>query len=136
MLCHDMLYFVHVLQFSAHDHSCIVQDSDALFLEEVRHNDDIRNAGLIFKTEKQNPLRCAGPLAYDDIPGYTHRTAIAKEWKFCGRSHPKPFHLCAMVCHGMLSDSHASDRMIGKQPFFQSHLPQRCLGLRFSDALQ
>src|SRR5579872_213337 len=60
---------VNILHFAFDNQIGVIQDSGALAVENVRHNDGVRYAGFVFDTEEQQAFGGARPLAADDAAG-------------------------------------------------------------------
>ena len=58
----------------------MMHNGGVLFFEELRGDDDVGDAGLIFKAEKYKTFRGAGTLANNDGAGDLHELPI---WKRC-----------------------------------------------------
>ena len=49
-----------------------MHDDGVIFFEELRRDDDIRNAGFIFEAQEYESFRGSGALAHDDRASYAH----------------------------------------------------------------
>ena len=60
---------IDVLHFAFDNQVRIIQDSCSLAIEDVRHNDGVRDTGFVFDTEKEQSFGGSGTLAADDAAG-------------------------------------------------------------------
>lgn len=96
---------VNVLHFAIYDQVGVIKDNGAFPVEDVRHDDGIRNAGFIFDTEKQQSFGRAGALAADDAAGDSGRAAVVYKSYLGGRRDAERVQLFAMKGHGVFADS-------------------------------
>ena len=106
-------------------HPRMSQNFNPLLFEKIRHDDDIRDTRLIFQAHEQDPFGCSGPLTHDDIAGHADYPAVRNRREFRGWNHPQLIHFNPAICHRVFADRQPGAGMIGHQPLFETHLPQR-----------
>ena len=99
-----------ILQFALDQQKLLVHDEDVICVEKLRRDDGVGDAGFIFDAEKDESFGGAGALARDHSAGDANLGAIGKIAEFDGGANALPFHLRAMVSHGMRADGHPVPR--------------------------
>ena len=112
---------VDVLHFTVDDQVRVIKDSGALAIEDVRHDDGVRNASLIFQTEKQESFGSAGTLAADNTAGDPNLASVVDEFQLSGGCDPERAQLFAMKSHGVFADGEVRSTEIGVQALAGAH---------------
>src|SRR5215471_11150132 len=87
---------VDVLHFAIDDQIRIIEDGGSLAIENIRHDDSVRNAGFIFQAEKQQSFGGSRTLAADDAARDTNLASVVDEFQSTGGSDAEHVQLFAM----------------------------------------
>ena len=94
-------------------------------LENIRRDDDVRNAGFVFEAEEDETFCCAGTLPRDDTSGNADPAAVGDACQIARAENPQRLQFLAAIGHGMRTDRHARAVEIGDEPFFGCHHVER-----------
>jgi len=81
---------IDVLERAFEEEKLALNHGGAIAIENVRRDDDVRNAGFVFEADEDETFRCAGTLARDHAAGYTDVAAIGRVRKIDGAKNAKP----------------------------------------------
>src|SRR5436190_6468315 len=97
----------------------------AVLIENVRRDDDIRNAGFVFEADEDETFGCAGALARNHTAGHTDITPIRSVREIDGAEYAKTIQPLAAIGHRVRTDRHAGAVEVGNETLFMGHDVER-----------
>ena len=116
-------YAILILEWPFDPQKPAARDDHTVTLEDVRSNDDVGDAGLIFEREKNESLCCAWPLARDDATGNAHKSVIAAVRQIVCRENALRAQGSTMVGHWVRARSEPRACIVSRDTLVCSHLP-------------
>jgi hypothetical protein len=114
-----------VLQRAFDDEERVVHDGGVIFLEELRLDDDVRDASFVFEAQKDKTFCGAGALANNDGACHADKCAVTKRGETRRRQNSAAVEFRAMMRHRMVANGETGTVKIGDQTFFVIHRIER-----------
>src|SRR5689334_14506869 len=109
---------VDILDRTLKQQELALNHSGAITIEHVRRNDDVCNAGFIFKADENETFCGTRSLAGDDAAGDADKSSIGCVRKIEGAKNAAAVQSSATIRHRVWADSHAGAVEVGNKALF------------------
>ena len=116
---------IDVLQRAFEEKKLALNDRGAVAVENIRRDDDVGNAGFVFKAEEDETFRGAGTLSRDDAAGNANPRPLGMPAQIARAENTQRLQFLAAIGHRMRADRHARAAEVGDEPFFGCHHVER-----------
>lgn len=100
------------------------RDDDAVLLEDIRSEDDVGDAGLIFEGEEDEALGSAWPLTRNDAASQTHVLAAVSLKEINGRENAFLPERCTVIGQRMWAGGETGSCIVRSETLVGRHLPE------------
>ena len=97
----------------------------AISIENVRCDDDVRDAGFIFEADENETFRGSGPLARNDAAGHADVAAIGDVREIDGAENAEAVQSLPAIGHRVWTDGQAGTGEVCNETFFVRHDVER-----------
>src|SRR5262245_40425951 len=100
-------HVIDILEGTADEQEFALSDDEAILVQDIGCDDDIRNSRFIFETEEDKAFCCSGALPRNDTAGDAHVSSVRRTGQVDGAQHAAAIHIGPAIGHGMRAGGHA-----------------------------